>query len=203
MAGHGRIVDVPTLHPGLSDLDDSGSTALPGRGKALGRNGALAARHRTQDRPMQGLPARGETRKRPGGLTGAVPAAVGDCVGMTTYLVNHLRIPNGVPSPQGLEYLERVEDTFLPYDGRWLVLDAQVEVLEGACPGSVVLMEFPGMATAKKWYFSPEYQETVHLRADSTISGLILVDPVDAGFTSKAWTARIRDLITAGASRLR
>jgi uncharacterized protein (DUF1330 family)/membrane protease YdiL (CAAX protease family) len=109
-----------------------------------------------------------------------VPAAVGDCVGMTTYLVNHLRIPNGVPSPQGLEYLERVEGTFLPYEGEWLVLDAQVEVLEGARPGSVVLMEFPDMATAKKWYFSSEYQEIVHLRTDSTISDLILVDPVDA-----------------------
>jgi len=99
---------------------------------------------------------------------------------MTTYLVNHLRIPNGVPSPQGLEYLERVEGTFLPYEGEWLVLDAQVEVLEGARPGSVVLMEFPDMATAKKWYFSSEYQEIVHLRTDSTISDLILVDPVDA-----------------------
>gem|GEM_PF-193040 len=101
-------------------------------------------------------------------------------MGMTTYLVNHLRIPNGVPSPQGLEYLERVEGTFLPYEGEWLVLDAQVEVLEGARPGSVVLMEFPDMATAKKWYFSSEYQEIVHLRTDSTISDLILVDPVDA-----------------------
>jgi uncharacterized protein (DUF1330 family)/membrane protease YdiL (CAAX protease family) len=99
---------------------------------------------------------------------------------MTTYLVNHLRIPNGVPSPQGLEYLERVGGTFLPYEGEWLVLDAQVEVLEGARPGSVVLMEFPDMATAKKWYFSSEYQEIVHLRTDSTISDLILMDPVDA-----------------------
>ena len=67
---------------------------------------------------------------------------------MTAYLINHLGIPNGVPKPEGLQYLEAVEGTFEPYGGTWLVLDAQVEVLEGAWPGSAVLMEFPDMATA-------------------------------------------------------
>jgi uncharacterized protein (DUF1330 family) len=78
---------------------------------------------------------------------------------MSAYLINHLRIPNGVPSSAGLEYLERVEATFVPYGGRWLALDTQVEVLEGAWPGSVVLMEFPDLDAARKWYFSPEYRE--------------------------------------------
>jgi uncharacterized protein (DUF1330 family) len=56
---------------------------------------------------------------------------------MAAYLINHLRIPNGIPKPEGLEYLERVEATFARYGGRWLVLDAQVDVVEGAWPGSV------------------------------------------------------------------
>ena len=34
---------------------------------------------------------------------------------MTTHLINHLRIPNGVPSPDGLTYLEGVEATFTPF----------------------------------------------------------------------------------------
>jgi uncharacterized protein (DUF1330 family) len=118
---------------------------------------------------------------------------------MTAYLINHLRIPNGVPAPEGLEYLERVEETFIPCGGRWLALDAQVEVLEGAWPGSVVLMEFPDMDSAKKWYSSPEYQQVVHLRTDSTINALILVEPVAAGFTSKEWAGQIRDAIAAAA----
>ena len=33
---------------------------------------------------------------------------------MTTYLINHLRIPGGVPKPDALVYLENVEDTFRP-----------------------------------------------------------------------------------------
>jgi len=29
---------------------------------------------------------------------------------MTTYLLNHVRIPNGVPKPEGLPYLERARN---------------------------------------------------------------------------------------------
>jgi uncharacterized protein (DUF1330 family) len=116
---------------------------------------------------------------------------------MTTYLINHLRIPNGVPKPDGLVYLENVEATFLPYGGKWLVLDAPVEALEGDWPGSVVLMEFPDMDTAKKWYHSPEYQKILQLRTDNAISDLILVDQVGSDFTSAAWAQQIRTVIAA------
>ena len=117
---------------------------------------------------------------------------------MPAYLINHLRIPNGVPSPDALSYLESVEATFKPFGGRWLVLDAQVEVMEGAWPGSVVLMEFPDMSSAKAWYSSPEYQEILHLRTDSTISDLILAEPVGPDFTSAEWAGQIRTAVAAG-----
>jgi len=88
---------------------------------------------------------------------------------MTTYLINHLRIPGGIPKPENLEYLEQVEATFTLYGGKWLVLDAEVESFEGAWPGSAVLMSFPNMEAAKRWYHSDEYQEILHLRTDNTI----------------------------------
>ena len=114
---------------------------------------------------------------------------------MTTYLINHLRIPSGIPKPEALDYLENVEATFIPYGGKWLALDAPVEALEGAWPGSVVLMEFPDMDTAKTWYSSPEYQKILHLRTDSTIDDLILVDQVGPDFTSAAWAREVRAAI--------
>jgi uncharacterized protein (DUF1330 family) len=114
---------------------------------------------------------------------------------MTTYLINHLRVPGGVPKPEGLTYLENVEATFLPYGGKWLVLDAEVEVLEGAWPGTVVLMEFPDIDAAKKWYRSPEYQEILHQRTDNAISDLVLVDAVDPGFTAAGWARQIRAVV--------
>ena len=119
---------------------------------------------------------------------------------MTTYLVNHLRVP-GLPKPQNLEYLEAVEATFLPYGGRWLVLDGAVEVLEGSWPGSVVLMEFPDRETARKWYASPEYQDILPLRTDNAVSDLVLVDPVEPDFTSAGWAQQLRDLIAGPPTR--
>jgi uncharacterized protein (DUF1330 family) len=115
---------------------------------------------------------------------------------MSTYLINHLRIPNGIPKPENLEYLEKVEATFTPYGGRWLALDGQVEALEGAWPGSVVLMEFPDMSTAKRWYHSPEYQEILHLRTDTAISDLVLVDAVSRDFTSAGWAREIEGALS-------
>jgi uncharacterized protein (DUF1330 family) len=117
---------------------------------------------------------------------------------MTVYLINHLRVPQGVPKPDNLRYLEHVERTFEPYGGRWLVLDAPVEVLEGTWPGSAVLMEFPDMETAKAWYRSADYQAILHLRTDNVISDVILVDQVELGFTSASWAQRVRSLIAAG-----
>jgi uncharacterized protein (DUF1330 family) len=117
---------------------------------------------------------------------------------MTTYLINHLRIPNDTPKPESLDYLERVEATFKPYGGRWLAIDAPVEVREGAWPGSVVLMEFPDRATAREWYESPEYQEILPLRTGNAISDLIFVDPVGPDFTSAEWARQIRTAIATG-----
>jgi uncharacterized protein (DUF1330 family) len=118
---------------------------------------------------------------------------------MTTYLINHLRVPGEVPKPDTLVYLENVEATFTPYGGKWLVLDARVEVLEGAWPSSVVLMEFPDIEAARKWYQSPEYQKILRLRIDNAISDLVLVEPVGPNFTSTAWARQIRATVAVRA----
>lgn len=119
---------------------------------------------------------------------------------MTAYLINHLRIPNGIPKEANLAYLEKVEATFLPFGGKWLVLDGQVEVIEGEWPGSVVLMEFPSMDAAKTWYRSPEYQSILRLRTDNAISDLILVDPVSEGFTAARWAREIRGVMAGNSA---
>jgi uncharacterized protein (DUF1330 family) len=114
---------------------------------------------------------------------------------MTAYLINHLRIPGGVPTEDGLAYLEQVEATVAPYGGKWLAIDAQVQVVEGAWPGSVVLMEFPDMASAREWYDSADYQKILPQRTTHSISDLILVDGVGPGFTAAGYARRIRAAI--------
>jgi len=39
---------------------------------------------------------------------------------LSSYLINHLRIPGGVPNEEGLSYLEQVQSTVKAYGGRWL-----------------------------------------------------------------------------------
>ncbi|MEE6257063.1 DUF1330 domain-containing protein [Plantactinospora sonchi] len=114
---------------------------------------------------------------------------------MTTYLINHLRVP-GLPNEEILRYLEQVQATAEPYGGRWLAQDAEVQVLEGAWPGSVVLMEFPDMAKARAWYDSKEYRSILHLRANHTINDMILVDAVGPGFSTAGYAHQLRGMLS-------
>jgi uncharacterized protein (DUF1330 family) len=116
---------------------------------------------------------------------------------MTTYLINHLRIPADVPNEAGLTYLEQVEATVAPYGGKWLA-QGSVDVVEGAWPGAVVLMEFPSREAVDGWYNSPPYQAILPLRTHNAISDLILIDQIPAGFTVKAFAEGIRHAMQQG-----
>jgi len=111
---------------------------------------------------------------------------------MSTYLINHLRIPAGVPNEQGLSYLERVEETVAPFGGVWLAQGAPDVVKEGSWEGAVVLMEFPDRAAAEGWYASAAYQEILPLRTGSSISDLLFIDHLPAGFTVTGFAAEVR-----------
>lgn len=114
---------------------------------------------------------------------------------MKTYLINHLRIPGDVPNNEGLSYLESVEATVAPYGGKWLAQGPADVVVEGAWPGSVVLMEFPNREAATAWYNSPAYTAIRPLRTNNAISDLILIDQLPEGFTVKGFAAEVRRAI--------
>ncbi|CAG9173806.1 DUF1330 domain-containing protein [Cupriavidus pampae] len=116
---------------------------------------------------------------------------------MATYLVNHLRIPGDIPNDAGLSYLEQVEATVAPFGGRWLA-QGPGDVVEGAWPGSVVLMEFPTREAANAWYHSAAYQAIRPLRIKNAISDIILIDSLPEGFTIKAFAEGIRDALSKG-----
>jgi uncharacterized protein (DUF1330 family) len=67
-----------------------------------------------------------------------------------------------------------------------------VRVVEGAWPGSVVLMEFPRLAHAERWYRSPEYQRILHLRTNNGVSDLVFVESLPPGLSPAALTRQIR-----------
>lgn len=116
---------------------------------------------------------------------------------MKTYLINHLRIPGGAPNLEGLAYLDNVEATVAPFGGKWLA-QGSGDVLEGAWPGSVVLIEFPNRKAATDWYASPAYQAILPLRTRNAISDLILIDQLPESFSVKEFAAGIRRAIQPG-----
>lgn len=83
-----------------------------------------------------------------------------------------------VQDPAGFEeYRKRVPATIEKYGGKFLVRGGKFEKLEGNWePTRVVLLEFPSLEQAKRWYDSEEYREPKALRFKTSRTNLILVE---------------------------
>jgi len=75
------------------------------------------------------------------------------------------------------EYRKRVPATIEKYGGKFLVRGGRFEQLEGGWrPTRLVLLEFPSMEQAKRWYASEEYREPKALRLKASKASLIFVE---------------------------
>ena len=115
---------------------------------------------------------------------------------MTAYLINHLRQPGEV-NPEILDYLDLVQPTLDPFGGKFIVQGGEIEILEGAWPGSAILLSFPDMSKARSWYTSSEYQKILHLRTDDVVSDIILLDGLTADHTPGKYAHEIRNMLAA------
>jgi uncharacterized protein (DUF1330 family) len=98
---------------------------------------------------------------------------------MPAYAVAHMRqVAMGQPI---VEYLERIDATLAPFDGRFIVHGGDVEVLEGSWPGALIVIEFPDRARVRAWYDSEAYQEIVALRTENSQSDIIVAEGVGDG----------------------
>jgi uncharacterized protein (DUF1330 family) len=71
----------------------------------------------------------------------------------------------------------RVPATVEKYGGKFLIRGGKFEKLEGDWhPTRVVLLEFPSLEQAKRWYNSEEYREPKALRFKTAKTNLILVE---------------------------
>ncbi|ATW50212.1 DUF1330 domain-containing protein [Streptomyces peucetius] len=111
---------------------------------------------------------------------------------MTAYAVAHLR-PAARLDDEVFEYMERIQSTFAPYGGAFLVHGATPEVLEGEWPGGLVVVGFPTLHDARDWYESKAYQEIAPLRTRHLAGDVILVDGVAPGYDASLTAARMRE----------
>jgi uncharacterized protein (DUF1330 family) len=63
------------------------------------------------------------------------------------------------------------------FGGRFLVRGGKADLLEGApAPARTVVIEFPDIETARRWYDSAEYQTALKIRQSASTGRLILVE---------------------------
>ena len=85
---------------------------------------------------------------------------------MKGYLVGNLEITN---SDAYREYREKAEKIVRQYGGRYLVRGGEIDQVEGEQKvGRLVVLEFPSLADAERFYHSPEYKEIIPLRTKNS-----------------------------------
>jgi uncharacterized protein (DUF1330 family) len=63
------------------------------------------------------------------------------------------------------------------FGGSFLVRGGKADLLEGTpAPERIVVIEFPNADSARRWYFSEEYQRALKIRQASSTGRLILVE---------------------------
>ena len=77
------------------------------------------------------------------------------------------------------EYRKRVPATLAPYGGRFIVRGGAHQTVEGDWkPNRLVVLEFPSLEQAKRWYDSEEYREPKAMRLRAGRTNLVMVEGV-------------------------
>lgn len=96
---------------------------------------------------------------------------------MTCYAIGHLR--NVKMGAEIVSYLEGIDATLAPFDGRFVVHGGQKHMLEGAFADDVIVIAFPDLAQAQAWYASSAYQDILPLRTKNADGAVFLIEGVD------------------------
>ncbi|MFJ8295896.1 DUF1330 domain-containing protein [Streptomyces sp. NPDC094447] len=111
---------------------------------------------------------------------------------MTAYAIGNLH-PKPVLDEEVFTYMERIQATLDPFDGRFLVHGAPArEVPEGDWPGAVVIIGFPSYEKARAWYASAAYQALIPLRTRHMAGDILLIEGVAEGYDPAATAAAMR-----------
>jgi uncharacterized protein (DUF1330 family) len=77
------------------------------------------------------------------------------------------------------QYRDLAAASIAAYGGRYLVRAAEADVVEGeATHRRIVIVEFPSMLRARKWYSSPEYANALRFRSSALDRRLMFIEDV-------------------------
>ena len=96
---------------------------------------------------------------------------------MTSYVVAHLR--NVEMGPEIVAYVEAIDATLVPFQGRYVIHGGEKDELEGTFPDDLIMLAFPDREAARAWYASRAYQAILPKRLDKSQGDVFLIDGVD------------------------
>ena len=93
---------------------------------------------------------------------------------MSAYVIAEIEVTD----PAGYEeYRKQVLAVVTKYGGKFIVRGGKVDAREGGWnPKRIVLVEFPSLAQAQKWYDSEEYRPLIKLRQKASKGRLVIVE---------------------------
>lgn len=84
------------------------------------------------------------------------------------------------------DYAQRTAPIVAQYEGRYLVIGGKVDLVEGLWrPAFPVMLEFPTLAQAHRWYASPEYGPLKALRHSAGQFNAVFIDGLAAHARSR------------------
>jgi uncharacterized protein (DUF1330 family) len=95
---------------------------------------------------------------------------------MPAYVIANVTVTD-LPAME--EYRKQVPATLAKYGGRFLVRGGGHQTVEGDWkPTRLVVIEFPSLADAQRWYDSEEYRAPRALRMKAGRTDMVMVDGV-------------------------
>jgi uncharacterized protein (DUF1330 family) len=77
------------------------------------------------------------------------------------YVITEIEVTDGEAFR---DYAPRVQPSFVPFGGRYLVRGGNTQSFSGEPPKRVVVLAFDSMERAQSWYASPQYEALKGLR---------------------------------------
>ncbi|MBI4572098.1 MAG: DUF1330 domain-containing protein [candidate division NC10 bacterium] len=92
----------------------------------------------------------------------------------------HIIVDVDVKDAKAFEaYKQPTAASIAQHGGRFIIRSSEYEVLEGRWrPARLVVLEFPTVEAAKRWYESEEYRKVMPIRLRHAVSNMILVNGI-------------------------
>ncbi|MDE2228257.1 MAG: DUF1330 domain-containing protein [Alphaproteobacteria bacterium] len=92
---------------------------------------------------------------------------------MTAYLVAEIEVTDAAAYEP---YKKMAGESIPRHGGKFIVRGGRTVALEGEKPKRIVVVEFPSVEAAEKFYHSPDYQAAVKVRQKASKGRLYIVE---------------------------